>query len=222
MCDTEQIINELRLNSPDLWDEAITHFSNGKKHNERLGFLGNAVLNLCIADLLYGLFEDKEAKRSKISNYLRSDEVLNEIGRQMGLAEIIKTGPSHGGKVTDSMVAGCLEAIIGAAYKDQGFEKTRAIVEALYRNHKRVELSHESHDPITELNELVEDLQIKVEHESFERTINEDNIFYHTILVDENAAVAWARSKKEAEANASAIMISMLLNREISEDFDSV
>jgi ribonuclease-3 len=220
MSDTEQIINGLRSSSPALWDEAITHPSAGNQNNHRLKFLGNAVLNLCIADLVSEEFEEREGRSLKLSSHLRSVAILNEMGRQLGLAAMIRKGPSHSGKTTDLMVARCLEAIIGAVYKDQGFERTKAMVEALFANHKWADQEDEGRDPITELEELVEELHIKVEHESFERTSDGDNIFYHTILVDENAAVAWDRSKEKAEARASTIMVSMIAKNGDSEGLD--
>jgi len=142
MNEAKQLMDRLRVSTSDLWDEAITHSSSGIENNERLEFLGNEVLNLCLVDLLYHRYQFSEGKLTKMCNYLRSDKVLNEVGRELGLAAIIKKGASiKDGGVTDAMVAGSLEAIIGALFEIQGYGKAKALVEELVLTEKQLDLA---------------------------------------------------------------------------------
>ena len=150
---------------PNLLHRARRHSSIGEDSNERLEFLGNGVLNLCLADLLYNRFQYREGKLTRMCNYLRSDDVLNELGRELELDAQIELGRSiKDGKSTNAMVAGAIEAIIGALFSTCGYDLTRNMVEELLMTDRRLEQALSNHDPITELKELVEGRGLSVGH----------------------------------------------------------
>lgn len=217
---TENLTERMRRNAENLWDQALTHSSCGGNHNERLEFLGNGVLNLALADLLFHRFPESEGKLSKMCNYLRSDEVLNEIGREMGLDALIKYVPStKDGRIVDSMVAGCLEAVIGAVYESKGYEAAKELVAMLFLTDHLLERVGKDHDPITELKEMVEvrGRQGQIRHAGFSRDVEGKRLFYHVIELDGRTAVGMGPSKKKAEVQASRCILS-ILTKDASSD----
>lgn len=113
----ESTVDRMRVAAGSFWEQATIHPSAGVEHNQRLEFLGNGVLNLALADLVYHRFPEREGRLSGMCNYLRSDEVLSEAGRKVGLDVFIKYVPSVNGRLVDSIVAGGVEAVIGAIFE---------------------------------------------------------------------------------------------------------
>src|SRR5690554_5756753 len=112
-----------KFKNPDLLLNALTHSSyanenRGISDNERLEFLGDAVLGLVIADYLYRLFEKhKEGDLTKIRASIVSEGPLSQIARDIGLGRFLLLGKGEaisGGRDRDSVLADALEAVIGA------------------------------------------------------------------------------------------------------------
>lgn len=117
---------------PKLLMTALTHRSAGPDHNERLEFLGDAILGFETADLL---FHDaslaNEGQLSRMRAHLVKRETLAEIARKLELGQILRLGPGElrsGGQNRDSILADAIEAIIAAVYLDGGIEKARTLV----------------------------------------------------------------------------------------------
>lgn len=131
-----------RFADPDLLDRALTHssaISPGKrieKSYQRLEFLGDRVLGLVVADMLYRRFpKSKEGELSRSLNTLVRKETCAEIARQLDLGKEIILGESEarsGGAGKDAILGDITEAIIGAIYLDGGLEPARAFVERLF------------------------------------------------------------------------------------------
>lgn len=109
-----------------LLEQALTHRSFGSTNNERLEYLGDAVLDLSVAEVLYRKFP--EAKEGTLSN-LRSQMVcqgaLAKAAREVGIPDVLVLGQSaarSGGHQRDSILADTFEALIGAIYLDSGWE----------------------------------------------------------------------------------------------------
>lgn len=122
-----------------VWLEtALTHRSYGKHNNERLEFLGDGILNFVIAHHLFERFPDAdEGQLSRLRAHLVKGSTLAVIARNLSLGDHLKLGPGErksGGFRRDSILAGAVEAVIGAVYQDGGFDKARGLIELLYRD----------------------------------------------------------------------------------------
>ncbi len=108
---------------------ALTHRSCGAPNNERLEFLGDAVLGLVVGELLYHRFPDfSEGELSRLRARLVSGSCLAEIAREMGIPEWVRLGKGErrtGGARRKNILAGTLEAILGAIWLDGGLEPCR-------------------------------------------------------------------------------------------------
>ena len=106
-----------------LLNQAITHRSFSGDNNERLEFLGDAILNFLIAEILYKRFPTaKEGKLSRLRAALVKRETLADVAREIGLGEFLLLGQGEqksGGSKRDSILADALEAIIGALFLDR-------------------------------------------------------------------------------------------------------
>jgi ribonuclease-3 len=125
-----------RFQKVELLQEALTHRSAGPGHNERLEFLGDAVLNLFIAADLFDRFpESDEGRLTRLRAALVKRETLAQIARQLELGDFLKLGEGElksGGGRRDSILANTLEAIIGAVYLDAGFATCIKALHQLY------------------------------------------------------------------------------------------
>jgi ribonuclease-3 len=110
---------------------ALTHRSVGPDNNERLEFLGDALLNFAIGDALFRrLPKAAEGDLSRTRATLVREETLAVAARRIELGEVIRLGPGElksGGFRRDSILADGLEAVIGAAFLDGGFETAREL-----------------------------------------------------------------------------------------------
>jgi len=121
-----------------LLDRALTHRSAGGAHNERLEFLGDAVLNFLVADVLYRRFpQAREGELTRLRARLVRAPTLAALGRSLNLGADLRLGGGElksGGRERDSILADALEAVIGAVYLDGGLEPCRQLVHELYRD----------------------------------------------------------------------------------------
>ncbi len=119
-----------------LFTAALTHRSAAGRNNERLEFLGDAVLNMLVAELLYARFPGAdEGDLSRLRASLVSAEPLAGLAHQMGLGEELKLGSGElktGGFRRQSILADAFEATIGAVYLDGGFDAARVLVNRLW------------------------------------------------------------------------------------------
>ena len=111
---------------------ALTHRSAARDHNERLEFLGDAVLNFVIAARLYDRHGDApEGDLSRFRTALVKGETLGEIAQELGVAEHLIVGPGErrsGETASPNMLANALEALLGAVYRDAGLDAARQCV----------------------------------------------------------------------------------------------
>ncbi len=121
---------------PALFESALTHRSASGRNNERLEFLGDAVLNMVVAERLYQRFPSAdEGDLSRLRARVVSAEPLAEIAQQLALGDALHLGSGElktGGFRRQSILADALEAVIGAVYLDRGFESARAVVVRLF------------------------------------------------------------------------------------------
>jgi len=119
---------------------AHTHVSHerddGAGHNEVLEFLGDAVLDLAVSDLLMGRYPARsEGDLSKMRAALVNTSVLAEKAALLKLGPLLRLGKGEersGGRTKSSILAGAFEALLGAVYQDGGFEAARRLVERFF------------------------------------------------------------------------------------------
>ena len=150
-----------------LLTRAMTHRSFSADHNERLEFLGDSVLGMCVAELLYTRLSDlPEGDLSRVRAGLVRQEALHPLSVKLGLPEVIRMGEGElrsGGKKRPSILADALEAVIGAVYLDGGFAAAQALVNRLYASLEiNPAMQAMGKDPKTELQEWLQAKRMKL------------------------------------------------------------
>jgi ribonuclease-3 len=137
-------IFEIRFKNLALYLSALTHRSFVGDHpdwpygdNERLEFLGDAVLSAIISHLLFNRYGEgyREGELSKMRAWLVNEERLAKMAKRLGLADLVLLGQGEeasGGREKPSILAGVLEAILAALYLDQGFDRVFGLVKRLF------------------------------------------------------------------------------------------
>lgn len=126
----------VEFSDPGLLDRALTHRSFGPGNNERLEYLGDAVLSFVVAEMLYRSFPDaSEGELSRFRASLVSGEALAPIAASLGLGEQLRLGDGEmksGGQRRATILGDALEAVFGAIYLDQGLGAARRVAERLF------------------------------------------------------------------------------------------
>ena len=116
-----------------LLQRALTHRSFSADHNERLEFLGDAVLNLAVAHLLFTQLSDlPEGDLSRVRANLVKQETLHQLALGLDVASVLRLGEGEmrsGGQKRPSILADTLEALIGAVYLDAGYLAAQNLVQ---------------------------------------------------------------------------------------------
>ena len=124
-----------RYNQPELLRRALTHRSHGASNNERLEFLGDSVVNCAVALELYHKFPElTEGELSRLRANLVNQQSLAAVARRFDFGAQLKLGEGEvrsGGSRRPSILADAVEAVIGAAFLDAGFEAARRVVRTL-------------------------------------------------------------------------------------------
>jgi len=111
---------------------ALTHRSAGGRNNERLEFLGDAILNFVVADALYQRFPDaREGELTRLRARFVRGESLADVAREIKLGDLLSLGGGElksGGRDRTSILADAFESLIGALYLDGGIEAARVFV----------------------------------------------------------------------------------------------
>ena len=162
----QQRLQHQFTNAP-LLNQAVTHRSFSADHNERLEFLGDSVLNLAVADLLYQrLGALPEGDLSRVRANLVKQDTLHQLAVTLGLPEVIRLGEGEvrsGGQKRPSILADALEAVVGAVYLDAGFVAAQNLVHRLF---KAVEINPHmdaiGKDAKTELQEWLQGRKMKL------------------------------------------------------------
>jgi ribonuclease-3 len=207
--------------SPALLRLALTHRSvssedPSRKDNERLEFLGDAVLQLVVTDLLYDSYPHlAEGQMAKVRAAVVSRGTLAEIALELGLGGFIELAPSEeatGGREKESILADATEAVIGAVYLDGGLGPARDFVLSLWSDR----ISERAKSPgvkdfKTRLQELAARDGRRPEYRVVGTGPDHDRRFTAVVSVD---GVAYGegegRSKKQAEQEAARVAMDAL------------
>ena len=144
-----------------LLQQAVTHRSFSADHNERLEFLGDSVLNLSVANLLYvQLASLPEGDLSRVRANLVKQDTLHQLAKTLDLPVVMRLGEGEmrsGGQNRPSILADALEAIIGAVYLDGGYKDAQDMVERLFAKVDiKPDMQAVGKDPKTELQEWLQ------------------------------------------------------------------
>ena len=191
---------------------ALTHRSLGKDNNERLEYLGDALLGFIIAEILYTLYPNaSEGELTRLRSTLVKGDTLAKIARHLELGEYIKLGSSElksGGWRRKSILANTMEAIIGAIYLDAGLEACKNTVLRLFENNlENCSPENLVKDPKTRLQEFLQSQQknLPVYNVILERGDAHDRVFTVQCSIPEIklCVEAEGRSKRNAEQAAA-------------------
>jgi len=156
-----------RFSQPALLARALTHRSAGADHNERLEFLGDAVLQTAVSALLYERFAGSdEGDLTRVRAHLVREDSLHRLALALGLPEVLRLSEGEargGGAQRASILADALEALIGAAFLDGGFAPAQAMVRLLFgETIMTTEVDNWSKDAKTELQEWLQARKLSV------------------------------------------------------------
>jgi ribonuclease-3 len=212
----EELLEALGVKiAPDLLERALTHrsfaYENGNlPTNERLEFLGDAVLSLVVTDALYHRHPDlAEGRLAKLRAAVVNMRALAHVARALGVGDHVLLGKGEeasGGRDKSSILADTLEAVIGAVYLDQGLESASELVHRLFD--PLIEKSSNlgaGLDWKTSLQELTATVGIGVpEYVVTESGPDHEKTFIAAARVaGEDYGTGSGRSKKEAEQKAA-------------------
>ncbi len=202
--------------------QALTHRSYGTPHNERLEFLGDAVLSLITAQLLYKKFPNApEGILTRLRVLLVKGETLTEIALEFGLSDFLLLGEGElksGGLRRASILADTLEAILGALYLESGFELANASVEQWFASRLiNLSLKELTKDSKTQLQEYLQAKQVPLpvyEVISIEGQ-SHDQIFHIHCIVTllQEPILGIGRSRRLAEQEAANAALKLLLEK---------
>jgi ribonuclease-3 len=199
---------------------ALTHRSAGKPNNERMEFLGDALLGAIVAEMLYETHpKASEGEMSRLRAQLVNGQALAEMARELELGDRLKLGSGElksGGFRRDSILADAFEALVAAVYLDGGFEACRNTVRGLFAD-RVTALPRSSKDAKTRLQEWLQAEGWPLPQYELVGTAGEDHarIFDVNCVVMEPMAVTAAgrgSSRRLAEQDAAEMVLSRLLD----------
>lgn len=212
----------LTIKDESLWEEALTHASwlfthpdEPVRHNERLEFLGDAVLQLVVSIILFERFPQRaEGELTLIRSRLVSRERLASIAKTLQLDRAIRVGPSLSGKGFDTVLGNATEAVVGVYFLEQGFIASRALIERYFLDGLDSLLTESAQkDAKSRLQELLQERHGVL---PTYRLLSESGPAHNrrfevgVFLRDEPLGQAEGRSKQEAETNAAVTALATL------------
>ena len=190
--------------------------NDGGESNERLEFLGDAVLGWVVADIVYTQHSDlPEGKLTDLRKSVVNANALAEVAVDLGIGEYLMLGKGEdtaGGREKTSILSDALEAVIGALYIDAGPQATHDVVSALMG--KRIVDAVGGLDRLdakTRLQELASKLEVHVHYKVEDEGPDHEKMFFATVFVgDRELGYGEGKSKKAAEQIAAEIACDVL------------
>lgn len=208
-----------RFRDVGLFVQALTHRSATGPNNERLEFLGDAVLDFVISDALFKLCPDAdEGDLSKLRASLVKDTSLAEIAVDLGLGEHLILGSGErktGGHRRESILADALEAMFGAVYLDSGFDAAKDLVDRVFE--QRIDVlpdAEDLRDPKTRLQEWLQARKLSLPTYDLVSVTGRDHRqkFVVSCTVNElsQTTEGESTSRRKAEQRAASSMLEIL------------
>ena len=186
-------------------------------NNERLEFLGDAILDAIVGDIVYKHFEGRrEGFLTKTRSKIVQRETLNKLAVEIGLDKLVKYS-TRSSSHNSYMYGNAFEALIGAIYLDQGYERCKQFMEEkILKNY--IDLDKMSRKEVNFKSKLIEWSQknkMEVSFELIEQSLDRDyNPMFHTEVLIENlpAGTGTGYSKKESQQNAAQMALKKIKN----------
>jgi ribonuclease-3 len=199
-----------------LLELALTHRSYGAGNNERLEFLGDAIVNFVVAEAVYQKFpQAREGQLSRMRAKLVRGSTLAELARELKLGQYLKLGAGErksGGQCRDSILADAMESTIGAIYLDAGLQVAQERILYWFKQRLReLDLGHIQKDPKTRLQEYLQARKVNLPVYKLIAISGEDHVQQFTIacgieLLSEVIS-ATGSSRRIAEQKVAAIIL---------------
>lgn len=210
----------IKIKTPQNFVRALTHTSYTGENDidvsesyERLEFLGDAVLKLCMTDILYNKYADyNEGSMTKIRSILVSDNTLAKLGKNIGLDKLLILGKQEektGGRKRASIIACAFEAILGAYYLDDSYKKVAKFLDKLFA--EEIEKVDSNFGKINAKETLQEYTQGQNKQLPKYKVVGEKGPEHAKIFIvevsymDKVLAQGEGKTKKEAEQNSAII-----------------
>lgn len=201
------------FNDESLLELALTQSgADSHNNNERLEFIGDRVLGLSIATLLFDMYPNEtEGELARRHAMLVSTETLGNVAEELGLGKMIKHGHMTAGRVKH-MLANAMEAVLGAIYLDGGFDNAKILICDIWRNIAAADITPPK-DPKTALQEFVQqsdkgNLPVYEYMETYGASHNPT--FKVKVSAMGKNAIGTGMSKKEASINAADALLKIL------------
>jgi len=212
--------------NPELLETALTHTSYANesrapvKHNERLEFLGDSVLQIVSADYLFHAYADRpEGDLTRRRAALVCEESLHEVAQALDLGSCLQLGRGEeqgGGRHRPSILADATESVFAAVYLDGGMDAARDLIHRVLLDKEREEQVEERRrDYKTELQELVQrksDQLLRYELTGSSGPDHAKEFAFRVTLNGAEIGTGTGRSKKEAEQSAACAALEHLKN----------
>ncbi|HPJ23745.1 MAG TPA: ribonuclease III [Bacillota bacterium] len=203
----------LQFNNEALLERAVTHSSyaneNNTMSNERLEFVGDAVLDLAVAKYLFENLAEAEGVLTKKRAQEVCEQSLYEYAKSFNLGDFLLLGKGEelsGGREKPALLADAFEALLGAIYIDKGFKETYKVLNKVVFPVIKKNLNKEDKDYKSKLQELVQSDKRTLEYVIVSETgPAHDKEFKARVYMDETIVMGEGigKSKKEAEQNAA-------------------
>lgn len=210
---------EVEFNNSELMQQALRHKSVGPHNNERLEFLGDAVLGQVIAHALYLRYpKEHEDGLSLMRAALVRRDSLADIARELDLGRAIELGTGElkgGGHRRNSILADAFEAIIGAVYLDGGFARAEALLLRLFD--QRLDTVSVAKDSKTQLQELLQARKDALPNYEVVEVTGPDHARQFEVCCElpdgTLKALGQGSSRREAEQKAAGSLLELLETR---------
>ena len=201
------------FNNPKLLDLALTQSGADAEHNnERLEFIGDRVLGLSVARLLYEMFPtEAEGDLARRHAMLVSTETLFQVALKIGLDKMVRHGHMTGGRIKH-ILADAMEAVLGAIYLDGGFTPAQAVINGLWTDLAAADAVAPK-DAKTALQEFVQksDSGVLPVYKCLETTGPAHSpVFNVSVSAMGHTATGQGNSKKDASLTAAAALMKIL------------
>lgn len=224
----QQLLGKLgySFQNPDLLRQALTHPSFGPENNQRLEFLGDSVLQICIADLLYRTYpEYQEGKLTTMRTQLVDEQTLSSLGRALGLGALLRMQlgeESTGGRERSGNLCDAMEAVLAAVYLDGGFAAAQQVIATLFADIPGLIAAHGGNDK----NDLLIWAQARALGQPVYEIIDTSGPMHRPVftaavsLAGQRLAIGTGHSKREAEKAAAAVAMEQLKNEPFADSIN--
>jgi ribonuclease-3 len=208
-----------RFVDASLFTRALTHRSAAGRNNERLEFLGDAVLDFVISEAVFNLRPDAdEGDLSRLRSSLVKDTSLAEIATEIGLGEHLILGSGEkktGGHRRESILADALEAIFGAVFLDSGSRASKEMIERLFAERlANLPDASDLRDPKTRLQEWLQGRKLALPQYELISVTGKDHkqkfAVSCVVLELSQTTEGTASSRRKAEQRAARDMLAIL------------